>query len=62
MRIFFALLLLATPAIAADLLPVPKPSGPPAGCMSATYNPAPGQVLVTDKRCKSGLRWKNPLG
>ena len=57
MKTLFALLLLASPVFAADLSP---PMRPPAGCLSATYNPTPKQVLVTDKRCKSGLRWVNP--
>ena len=67
--VLWALIFWAAHAFAADLpLPKPRPvvaapviekpvKKPAERCLIAGQEPAPGQTLHVDKRCKSGLRW-----
>lgn len=56
MRTLIAIMLLASPAFAADLA-IPKPKHAPELCLQTGHEPYPGQMLKTDKTCPSGLRW-----
>lgn len=43
--------------LAADL-PLPKPRPAPELCLQDGRQPFPGQTLIVDKTCPSGLRWR----
>lgn len=39
-------------------LPLPRPRPAPELCLQDGRQPFPGQTLIVDKTCPSGLRWR----
>lgn len=55
--IVIAVLFVGWTVFAADL-PLPKPRPAPELCLQDGHQPFPGQTLIIDRTCPSGLRWR----